>query len=187
MAWSTPKTWAVGDILTASDMNTYVRDNTNFLNTPPSCRAYNNADISIATSASTVLTFNSERWDNDTIHSTVTNTGRLTCRTAGLYHIHGNIAWQSSTDSVASSTDSETELRAMNIRLDGTTTIAAISQPPVVSGTLETRMSINTIYSLAVDNYLELLVTQNSGAALNIVYNTQFSPEFGMTYLGKAS
>lgn len=31
MGFSTPKTWAVGDILTASDMNTYVRDNIAFL------------------------------------------------------------------------------------------------------------------------------------------------------------
>lgn len=29
--WTTPKTWNVGDILTAADMNTYVRDNTNAL------------------------------------------------------------------------------------------------------------------------------------------------------------
>lgn len=28
MAYTTPKTWASGDILTAADLNTYVRDNT---------------------------------------------------------------------------------------------------------------------------------------------------------------
>lgn len=28
MAWTSPKTWNVGDVLTAADMNTYVRDNT---------------------------------------------------------------------------------------------------------------------------------------------------------------
>lgn len=27
MGWTAPKTWAVGDVLTASDLNTYVRDN----------------------------------------------------------------------------------------------------------------------------------------------------------------
>jgi hypothetical protein len=27
MAWTTPKTWAVNDVLSASDLNTYVRDN----------------------------------------------------------------------------------------------------------------------------------------------------------------
>ena len=29
MAWTTPKTWATDDILTAADLNTYVRDNLN--------------------------------------------------------------------------------------------------------------------------------------------------------------
>lgn len=31
MAWSSPKTWNVGDVLTAADMNTYVRDNAGYL------------------------------------------------------------------------------------------------------------------------------------------------------------
>lgn len=31
MAWTDPKTWAVGEVLTASDMNTYLSDNTNDL------------------------------------------------------------------------------------------------------------------------------------------------------------
>ena len=31
MAWTSPKTWASGDVLTASDMNTYVRDNSLYL------------------------------------------------------------------------------------------------------------------------------------------------------------
>lgn len=31
MVWTSPRSWAVGNILTAADMNTYVRDNTNFL------------------------------------------------------------------------------------------------------------------------------------------------------------
>lgn len=28
MAWTTPKTWSVGEVLTSSDMNTYVSNNT---------------------------------------------------------------------------------------------------------------------------------------------------------------
>lgn len=30
MGWTSPKSWAVGDLLTSSDMNTYVRDNMSF-------------------------------------------------------------------------------------------------------------------------------------------------------------
>lgn len=33
-SWTSPKTWNVGDVLTAADMNTYVRDNTTFLSSP---------------------------------------------------------------------------------------------------------------------------------------------------------
>ena len=31
MAWTNPKTWSFGEVLTSTDMNTYVRDNTEFL------------------------------------------------------------------------------------------------------------------------------------------------------------
>lgn len=31
MSWTTPKTWQLNEILTSSDMNTYVSDNTNYL------------------------------------------------------------------------------------------------------------------------------------------------------------
>jgi hypothetical protein len=33
MAWTSPKTWAFGEVLTSTDMNTYVRDNTDDLDT----------------------------------------------------------------------------------------------------------------------------------------------------------
>jgi hypothetical protein len=35
-AWTTPATWAVDQLVTASDLNTHLRDNLNALKTPPS-------------------------------------------------------------------------------------------------------------------------------------------------------
>src|SRR5574343_520667 len=35
MAWTTPKTWTVDEVVGASDMNTHLRDNLNALKTPP--------------------------------------------------------------------------------------------------------------------------------------------------------
>lgn len=35
MAWTTPKTWAVDELVTASMMNTHLRDNLNALKAPP--------------------------------------------------------------------------------------------------------------------------------------------------------
>ncbi len=34
--WTTPKTWAVDELVTASDFNTHIRDNLNALKAPPS-------------------------------------------------------------------------------------------------------------------------------------------------------
>ena len=173
MAWNTPKTWAVGDILTASDMNTYVRDNTDFLNAPPSARVYNDADISVANNTLVALTFNTERWDTDTIHNTSTNTNRLTCQTAGLYHIYGTVLFAANA----------TGQRAVQIKLNGTTFIGGdMRVDAAASG--GTRLTAVTEYSLSAADYVELVVFQDSGGALNVTSAGNYSPEFGMTYLG---
>ena len=180
MAWTAPKTYNVGDVLTASEMNTYQRDNLLALvgANPiivPSCRAYNDAAIAIPNNSSTALTFNSERWDTDTIHDTSTNPGRLTCTTAGIYHIYGHL------DIAGDATG----YRSATIRLNGTTIIAAVTLD--ANGTDPVRISISTEYSLAATNYLEISLYQNSGGDLNVNATANYSPEFGMTYLGKAA
>ena len=140
----------------------------------PSARAYNNAAISINHNTNTALTFNSERWDTDSIHSTSTNPSRLTATTAGIYHIYGHIVWGSNS----------TGDRKIDIRVNGSTFIASIRY--AASGN-NNWMSISTEYSLAATDYVELVVYQTSGGSLNVEANANYSPEFGMTYLGKAS
>src|SRR3990167_8910278 len=58
-------------------------------------RAYNDAAISLTSGTATIITLNQERWDTDTIHSTSSNTGRLTATTAGRYQIIGHIEFRS--------------------------------------------------------------------------------------------
>lgn len=141
----------------------------------PSARVYNSANISIPNNAATALTFNSERWDTDGIHSTTTNTGRLTCVTAGIYSIFGHIRFAANA----------TGIRSVFIRLNGTTIIG--SQLNHQSSAAIAELSIVTHYVLAVGNYVELMVYQNSGGALSVDAVGNSSPEFGMTYLGKAA
>lgn len=54
------------------------------------------AVLTIANNSTTQLTFDSERWDTDGMHSTSTNTGRLTCVTSGLYLVFANVQWVAS-------------------------------------------------------------------------------------------
>ena len=141
----------------------------------PSARVYNNADISIANNTVIALTFNAERWDTDTIHDTSTNTGRLTCKTAGVYNIFANVAFNTNT----------TGYRSTLIRHNGSTTIGlCVSAPASGAYTIH---NLSCQYSLAVNDYVEVVVQQTSGGALLVKTGLNYSPEFGMTFCGKAS
>jgi hypothetical protein len=50
-----------------------------------SCRVYNNANIALPHDTPTVLTFNSEDFDNGTMHATASDSGRITFPLAGVY------------------------------------------------------------------------------------------------------
>ena len=84
MSYSAPFTAVAGTAWRAADWNTNGRDNIAWLATDsPSCRAYNNANISMTSGAATAVTLNSERFDNAAMHSTSSNTSRITVPTGG--------------------------------------------------------------------------------------------------------
>lgn len=139
------------------------------------CRVYNNANISIATSGvSQALTFNSERYDNFGIHSTSSNTSRLTAPRSGIYNIFGHVEFASNA----------TGQRYIVIYANGTTNIA-VEGKTAMAGGLSTFCSVSTMYSLAAGEYVELLANQTSGGALNVLSTASMSPEFGMMYVGE--
>ena len=133
-------------------------------------RVFNSGAIATVNNTNKVLTFDSERYDTDTIHSTSSNTGRLTTKTAGKYGIIGNAAWFGDPSDAT-----------IYIRLNGSTFIARSS----IVGDYRV-MNVSTDYNLAVDDYVELVVIQGSGGALNITANSNYSPEFMMARVGAA-
>lgn len=133
-------------------------------------RAYHNAAQGIPSAIGwTPVTFNSERYDNDNIHDTVTNPTRLTCRTAGVYTIDGALGFL----------PNATGIRAGSIRLNGATILAAQSGPTVGSG-MEHLINPVVTVQLAVNDYVELCALQNSGASLNLSASGNYQAEFGM-------
>ncbi|MBN1122789.1 MAG: hypothetical protein JXJ17_17060 [Anaerolineae bacterium] len=95
MTWSDPESRDIGDLITAAIWNQDVVDNVQYLfdNLPggKSCWVYNTADISWPTGTDTTMTFNSELWDTDDIHSTISNTDRLTAPQDGLYLVGASL------------------------------------------------------------------------------------------------
>jgi len=55
--------------------------------TQPGCRLTNSASQALPASTITFLTFDTERFDTDNMHSPTVNTGRITIQTAGVYMV----------------------------------------------------------------------------------------------------
>ena len=136
---------------------------------------FHNAAQSVAVSGTlTWLAFNSERFDTfsnaaDTMHDTVTNNNRLTCRYAGIYQITG----------IAEFAANATGLRQLTIRHQGTTDLAANATLTLGAG-IGTNVTVTTLCQLAVNEYVELGALQTSGGALNVNSSGNRSPEFMM-------
>jgi hypothetical protein len=130
-------------------------------------RVYRNSNQSIANNTETAISFNTEVRDDDNIWASGSPT-RLTCKHAGWYHIVGNIHVDQNTVGV-------TQAR---IRLNGSTWIAIANQD--VSSTSNEIIIVSTDYYLSVYDYVELTIYQNSGGALNVNYQSVFSPVFSM-------
>lgn len=131
------------------------------------CRVFNSANISIADSSDVALTFNSERFDTDSMHSTAVDTERITFNTAGQYLVGATLRFAANA----------TGNRIVRIRLNGTTYICEQVLPPV-GGAQPARFTLNTIYDFIVTDYVEVVVFQTSGGALNVQNFGNSSPEF---------
>jgi len=139
----------------------------------PTALAYHAIDTAIGHNNFTPLVFNQERFDADSIHDTATNTGRLTCKTAGVYLVTANISWAAN----------PTGARVVSIRKNGTLSVAADERVAVTEAFHSTSHCCSKLLRLAVNDYLEVIVHQMSGGNLNVSYSDGVSPEFGMTWV----
>lgn len=92
----TTRYWAPGENPTAAQMNQYYRDPLNWLRTSsPICRLYRTASFAIPHNTRRLVLFGAgtELEDNDSMHDTSTNTGRITLNTAGVYEVTCRLSW----------------------------------------------------------------------------------------------
>lgn len=74
-----------------------IRENQEAVIEPPNARVFNSTDQSVADGilSPVVLTADSEEYDNDGMHSTVSNTARLTAQTDGRYLMSASVTFDS--------------------------------------------------------------------------------------------
>lgn len=167
----TQRVWANGDAANTTNMNGSVSDPLEFLLNPPHCNLRRTTTQSIATAgAGTAVSFDTEDVDTDMDgvggHSTVTNPSRFTARYPGWYQVSGGAGW----------VNNATGKRAAWLSKNGTS-INGSEQIGPASGTGATTVATRTIeVQLATGDYIELIVFQDSGGALNTSANTIEQP-----------
>lgn len=171
MPYVDPGAVTTGTTITSTWGNA-VRDAEQFLANPPACRVYNSAVQSVANGVNTMLTFNSERFDTDSMHSTATNTSRITINTAGVYMLTASISFA----------PNATGRRQLAFRINGATYIAAHAEVPI-SG-LEHEMALAAVWKFAAADYVEVSALQTSGGALNVSAAGNYTPEFSAVWVG---
>lgn len=138
----------------------------------PACRVTNSADLSIPNATETALTFDTETFDNDGIHSTSANTDRLTIATPGLYLITASVSFLANA----------TGYRQVAIKLNGSTKLVVQEAKSNGAGN-EDDLSVSTVYALVATDYVTASVYQNSGGSLTLNHASAYSPVFAVVRL----
>jgi hypothetical protein len=147
-----------------------IRENDEFLIDPPACAVFNSTTQSLTNDTVTMLSANSEFFDNDAMHSTVTNNSRITIQTAGRYLLIATVEYSGA---------ATTGYRSTGYAINGTAgpiggqVVMAVSTASTV-----TRLTAIRTAVLAVGDYVETTGHQTSGGNLNCSLK-----EFAATYL----
>jgi hypothetical protein len=129
------------------------------------CSAFNSATQGISNATWTALTLDSENFDTTAIHSTSSNTSRMTVPSGkgGKWLFDGYAEFASNT----------TGLRAVDLYVNGVSSgpMNRVGSPPATADlfTLTTR----NVFLLAATDYVELFCYQASGGSLNVGSSSQ--------------
>lgn len=152
---------------------------------PPACRIYHNVAQSAANGAFHVLSFNTERYDTDSMHDTAVNNSRITINTAGIYIVTAHVEITAAADY----TDT-----LLGLRLNGSSTNVIAYQRDRDPGTAnDTRiLSVATTWKFAQNDFVETHFLQSNGAAAarNIVASLALEPyraEMSACWIGRGN
>lgn len=155
---------------TQQSVKAYVDDNVGgAANAFVGARVTKSAAQSIATGTWVALTFDTETFDTDSIHDTVTNTSRLTVPTGmdGGWIVSGQATFNSLADGV---------LYGVEIHLNGSAVTRTLSYSGKASAFPSA--TVSDILSLTAGDYVELFARQDTGSSLGV------NGRLAMTYQG---
>lgn len=175
MPYTSPAAQSSGAVAPVSWADS-VKAGLDYLANPPACRVYNAGAQTIADAGFLPITFDSERYDTDSMHSTSVNTSRITFNTAGLYLLTGNVLFAGADYASVFVDILHNNLTRLASGTVGTMTDASSNSASV---------SVATVYKMAVADYVELRAYQNNTTNVaRTLIAPNGSPEFAATWIG---
>lgn len=153
------------------------RDNFEALANPPRCKLTRNSPQSLPNSTATIVLFNDEVYDVGGLHSTSSNTGRVTVPAgwAGLWEFKFTGMYDS---------NATTGIRGFRIRKNGSFLLVNVDVNATASG--GTSQAIAVEEEMAEGDYVEVELRQSSGATVDLLQNS-YSPIFTARWVGVAA
>lgn len=131
----------------------------------------NSANISVADSTVTILTFDTDDQDEDGAHSTSSNTERITCLEIAQVTLVATVQFAANA----------TGIRTVQIRkwIGGTPLIIAINAGPG-NASIPTTVTVVAHSTNSLGHYFDVAAYQNSGGSLNVLAVDPYSPRFSL-------
>lgn len=137
-------------------------------------RTSRSTNQTIATATDAAIDFdgvNSDAWGS---WASGANSARLTCKVPGRYMAVGEATFEANA----------TGFRRVWIEKDGTSTVGRVDAISIGGGSAMWVNVTSQPFTMAVGEYIRLMVRQNSGGNLSVINSSTFSPSLSLIYLG---
>lgn len=141
----------------------------------PACKAMHNTTQSIGNGAVTTIALNVESFDPTGMHDNATNNSRLTMPIAGIYLITANVQWPTAAGT-----------RQLKIQRNASQDIA-YNWVTATTGGQPTHQNLSVLHNFAAADWVEMVVYQDSGGALNLVGDATATPYLAAFWIGPSS
>lgn len=167
-----------GNFITGAWQNAQVKALNDFLagsaaNGVPRFRGYAATTQSIANNTWTSLNIDTEVYDSDNGHSTVTNNSRYTVQVAGTYLVTGSVGYAANA----------TANRAIRFAVNGTAIAGSFVKCAPADTSGSTGLVTVAQVVCIVGDYIEVMANQNSGAALLTAAAGDVAPSLAVQWI----
>lgn len=144
------------------------------INNMRSCLVRRATDQSIDDATATAISFSTSISNPNSLAEFTTNPSRITVDKEGLYAVFGEVVFAAGS----------TGIRTISVQRNGTASKFDLQSNQAAPASGTGKASISGLVYLYASDYVQLVVTQNNGGALNVTADTTaLSPRFGVALI----